>query len=196
MEDVFSIGPGAPGRFEGVSLDVAGSHAWMGLAAGQRRLGSSGQQCLLPGWRPSGLKRDWLGTALLAHELDWTIKTSRVHAKILSMSTVLTSSVGPNETLTEHPHIVRIGTVAHVRGTRLPVRVVAQLYRVGDSVEDILRAYPHLSAAAVHDALSFYLDHRGEIEQEIAAHRAETVLAEAEAKVDPQGFVRFGPRHD
>jgi uncharacterized protein (DUF433 family) len=112
------------------------------------------------------------------------------------MSTLLTSSARPNEILTEHPHIVRVGPVAHVRGTRLPVRVIAQLYRAGDLVEDILRAYPHLSAAAVHDALSYYLDHRGEIEQEIAAHRAEAVLAEAGAMVDPKGFVRFSPSHD
>lgn len=108
----------------------------------------------------------------------------------------MTSSAGPNEVLTEHPHVVRLGAVAHVRGTRLPVRVIAQLYRSGDSVEDILRAYPHLSAAAVHDALSYYLDHRGELEQEIAAHRAETVLAQAGAVVDPQGFVKLPPGHD
>ncbi|MBL8057942.1 MAG: DUF433 domain-containing protein [Anaerolineales bacterium] len=108
----------------------------------------------------------------------------------------MASSAGPNEVPTEHPHVVRLGAVAHVRGTRLPVRVVAQLYRSGDSVEDILRAYPHLSAAVVHDTLSYYLDHRGELEQELAAHRAETVLAQAGAVVDPQGFVKLRRGHD
>jgi uncharacterized protein (DUF433 family) len=112
------------------------------------------------------------------------------------MSTILTASTEPNEVRTEHPHVVRLGAVAHVRGTRLPVRVIAQLYRAGDLVEDILRAYPHLSAAAVHDALSFYLDHRAEIEQEIAAQRIEAALADARASLDAQGFVKFDPRHD
>lgn len=107
----------------------------------------------------------------------------------------MTSSTDPSEAQTEHPHVIRLNAVAHVRGTRLPVRVIAELYRAGDLVEDILRAYPHLSAAAVHDTLSFYLDHRAEIEREIAARRIEIALAEARASVDAQGFVKFDPHH-
>jgi len=47
----------------------------------------------------------------------------------------------------------------------------------------------HLSAAAVYDAISYYLDHRAEIEQEIAAHRIESILAETGAQTDERGLV-------
>ena len=111
------------------------------------------------------------------------------------MSAILVPSSEPQEVMTEHPHVVRLGAVAHIRGTRLPVRVIAQLYRSGDLVEDILRAYPHLTATAIHDALSYYLDHRAEIEQEIAAQRLPAALAATDASVDSRGYIKFGSGH-
>jgi uncharacterized protein (DUF433 family) len=81
--------------------------------------------------------------------------------------------------------------VPTVRGSRIPVRLIAQLYRAGDSVDDILRSYPRLSAAAVHDALSYYLDHTGDIEHEIAANRIERVLSELGGQVDERGFITY-----
>jgi hypothetical protein len=42
-----------------------------------------------------------------------------------------------------------------------------QNYRRGLSVEEILHEFPHLTPAQVHDALSYYYDHRAEIDQEI-----------------------------
>ena len=97
----------------------------------------------------------------------------------------------PAEQNTEHPHIVRIENVPTLRGTRLPVRLIAQMYRAGDSVDDILHSYPQLSAAVVHDAVSYYLDHRADIEQEIAAHRIEAALAETGGQMDERGFITF-----
>ncbi len=90
-----------------------------------------------------------------------------------------TAPAAPVEERTEHPHIVRRDGVATLRGSRIPVWLIAQLHRAGDSVDDIVRSYPHLSAAAVHDALSYFLDHRVETEREIAAQRFERVVAEA-----------------
>ncbi len=78
-----------------------------------------------------------------------------------------------------------------LRGTRISVRLIAQMYRAGDSVDDILHTYPHLTATAAHDAISYYLDHRAEIEQEIAANRIEAVLAETGAQMDKRGFITF-----
>jgi hypothetical protein len=67
------------------------------------------------------------------------------------------------------------------------------MYRAGDSVDDILRSYPHLGAAAVHDAISYYLDHRQEVEQEIAVNRIENVLAQTGAQMDERGFITLVP---
>jgi uncharacterized protein (DUF433 family) len=111
------------------------------------------------------------------------------------MSLRLFMNARSSEQRTEHPHITRIpsiqGGVPIVRGTRIPVRLIAQMYRSGDSVDDILKTYPHLSATAVHDAISYYLDHHTEIEQEIIEHRVENILAQNNARVDERGFITF-----
>ena len=39
----------------------------------------------------------------------------------------------------------------------------------GWSAEEIVRQYPHLTLAEVHAALTWYFDHRDEIDQELAA---------------------------
>jgi len=105
--------------------------------------------------------------------------------------TVATPETTPAEQPTEHPHIARVDGSAIVRGTRISVRLIAQMYRAGDSVDDILHTYPHLTATAAHDAISYYLDHRVEIEQEIAANRIESALAEAGAQMSERGFITF-----
>ncbi|NTU63442.1 MAG: DUF433 domain-containing protein [Chloroflexi bacterium] len=105
------------------------------------------------------------------------------------MTATALHQVPPLEQHTEHPHITRVEGVALLRGTRLAVRLIAQQYRAGDSVDDILHTYPHLSATAVHDAISYYLDHRAEIEQEIAANRLEYVLTQTGAQLNECGFV-------
>lgn len=96
---------------------------------------------------------------------------------------------------TEHPYIIRSPHVCGgrpiIKNSRISVRAVAQLYKAGDLVEEIVQTYPHLSAAAVHDAISYYLDHQAEIEQEIAENRLETVLAGHNAELDERGFVSF-----
>jgi uncharacterized protein (DUF433 family) len=106
-------------------------------------------------------------------------------------TTVALPQAEPAEQRTEHPHVARVDGVPTLHGTRLPVRLVAQMYRAGDTVDDILRTYPHLAAAAVHDAISYYLDHRAEMEQEIAAHRIEAALARTGAQMDERGFITF-----
>jgi len=105
------------------------------------------------------------------------------------MTTLAAPQAGPVEQKTEHSHIVLVDGQAAVRGTRIRVRLIAQMYREGDTVEDILHSYPHLSAAAAHDAISYYLDHRADIEREIAAHRIENVLARTGAQMNERGFI-------
>jgi len=111
---------------------------------------------------------------------------------MLMATVVAPSRSTPVEQSTEHPHVARAETgIATLRGTRIPVRLIAQMYRAGDSVDDILHTYPHLAAAAVHDAISYYLDHRADIEREIAAHRIENALKKASAQMDERGFITF-----
>lgn len=59
------------------------------------------------------------------------------------------------------------GGRAVIKGSRFPVRSIVQNYRSGLTVEEILREFPQLSPAEVHAALSYYYDHRAEIDEEI-----------------------------
>jgi uncharacterized protein (DUF433 family) len=96
---------------------------------------------------------------------------------------------------TEHPYVVRVAGVCGgrpiIKGTRISVGHIAQLYKAGDTIEEILEAYPHLKAAAVYDAISYYLDHQKEIEQEIAENHIETLITRHGLEIDEQGFLRF-----
>ena len=106
-----------------------------------------------------------------------------------------TSQDSPAVKRTEHPYIVCIdgicGGRAIIEGSRVSVRHIAQLYKAGDTVDEMLQAHPHLKAAAVYDAISYYLDHQAEIEQEIAENRFEAVQAQVGLDVDDKGVVTF-----
>ena len=66
-----------------------------------------------------------------------------------------------------HKDLAICGGDPVIVGTRIPVRLVYQRPQAGDTVETILQAYPHLTPAQIHDALSYAYDHLSEIEQEI-----------------------------
>lgn len=74
-------------------------------------------------------------------------------------------------TPTEHCYIIRKeGTLNGepvVKGTRSPMRAIARLWQSGYAPEEIPGGLPHLSLAAVFDALSYYCDHREEINEYI-----------------------------
>ena len=67
-----------------------------------------------------------------------------------------------------------------IAGTGITVHRIAILYKLGHSPEDILRKYPHLTAAGVFAALAYYHANQAEIEAEIAADEAEADRIEAE----------------
>lgn len=81
---------------------------------------------------------------------------------------------------TEHPYIVRKSGVCGgspiIDGSRITVRLIAQLVKTGSSAEEILASYPHLSLAQIHDAISYYFDHREEIEQDIEDNKIRNIL--------------------
>lgn len=76
-----------------------------------------------------------------------------------------------NETGLEHPHILSRrgvhGGSPVIKGTRIPISTIIIRYKQGNDVDEILRLYPQLKPAQAHDALSYYYDHREEIDREI-----------------------------
>ena len=72
------------------------------------------------------------------------------------------------ETKTDHPHIVRVerpaGEEAVIAGTRIAVWFIVRQLRTGDTPEDIVESLPHLTLAGIYDAMSYYHDHRAEID--------------------------------
>lgn len=72
---------------------------------------------------------------------------------------------------TEHPHIVRVEGVCGgepiIDGLRVAVRQVVTPFLQGDTVPEIADAL-HITPAQVFHALSYYHDHRGEIDALIA----------------------------
>jgi uncharacterized protein (DUF433 family) len=96
---------------------------------------------------------------------------------------------------TEHPYIERRAEVLDgkpvIKGTRLAVWQIAERLKLGDSPDDLLNAYTHLSAAAVYDAISFYYDHREEVERQIEDNRLENSLARYNAVMDDRGRITF-----
>lgn len=96
---------------------------------------------------------------------------------------------------TEHPHIERragvLGGKPIIKETRIPVWQIAERLKLGDSPDDLLNDYARLSAAAIYDAISFYYDHREEIDQQIKDNHLENSLAHHNATIDEQGRITF-----
>lgn len=70
-----------------------------------------------------------------------------------------------------------------VEGTRFPVRsVVVYVLREGMLPEELVKEFPQLSLAAVYEALSYYYDHREEMDRLIDEQR-ETERARGEGSV-------------
>jgi uncharacterized protein (DUF433 family) len=76
---------------------------------------------------------------------------------------------------TEHPHVISSEKMHRgeptIRGTAITVRTVVERTRLGDSIQEIVEAYPVLTPAQVCDALGYYYDHTDEIEQYITENR-------------------------
>ena len=72
------------------------------------------------------------------------------------------------ETKTEHPHIVRrmgaAGETAVLAGSNIGVWFIVRQLRTRDTPEDIVASLPHLTLAGIYDAMSYYHDHRAEID--------------------------------
>jgi uncharacterized protein (DUF433 family) len=79
----------------------------------------------------------------------------------------------------KRPYVTEVEGVAGgkpiIVGTRTPVRSLVAYHQMGDSPEEIQARLPHLSLAQIHDALSFYYDHQGDIDADLEANREEFI---------------------
>lgn len=83
----------------------------------------------------------------------------------------------------KHPYIEsrkgHCGGSPIIAGTKFPVRsVVNYVLRQGMSPEELVKEFGHLTLAQVHDALSYYYDHQGEIDREIEENAEDRVRNE------------------
>jgi uncharacterized protein (DUF433 family) len=84
------------------------------------------------------------------------------------------------------------GPEAHIRGTRVAVRHIAEFLLAGHTVEEIIKeGLPHLPPAAIYEAIAYYHDHKKEIDDEIAANEREAVLGEIREGLTPEQFARL-----
>lgn len=78
-------------------------------------------------------------------------------------------------TATSHPYVISDDSILNgapiVKGTRTPVRAIAELWKFGVTPEEIVIRLPHVTLAQVFDALSYYQDHCEEIDQDILRNR-------------------------
>ena len=79
----------------------------------------------------------------------------------------------------KRPYITQMEGVAGrkpiITGTRTPVRSIVAYHLMGNAPEEIQTKLPYLTLAQIHDALSFYYDHREEIDADLDANREECV---------------------
>lgn len=69
-------------------------------------------------------------------------------------------------TITEHTYIALKPKTNEpiIKGTRVTVRAVAELWLMGAQPEEIILNIPHITLAQVFDALSYYEDHKEEVD--------------------------------
>jgi len=85
----------------------------------------------------------------------------------------------------------RFGPQAYLRGTRVAVRHVAAFLKEGHPVEEIINTdLPHLSPAAIYEAIAYYYDHQAEIEAELEANVPEAVTAQLKTLLSPADYAR------
>jgi uncharacterized protein (DUF433 family) len=75
------------------------------------------------------------------------------------------------------PRIVRddriLGGAPIIRGTRVPVRAIAFLWRATGDRARIQHAYPSLSSSDVDEAIQYYEVHRAEIDDDLLDEQGE-----------------------
>ena len=67
------------------------------------------------------------------------------------------------------------GGRAIIAGTRTRVANIVAYHKLGLSAEELAGEFPHLTLSQIYDALSYYYEHREEIDREIDEESEENV---------------------
>ena len=98
------------------------------------------------------------------------------------------------EAATDHLYITQTpgicGGRPAVRGTRIPVKTLVGYQRMGYTLTEILEGFPNLTAAQLHDALSYYFDHQAEIDADMEADELPAILENFKLEMDTDGVLR------
>ena len=83
----------------------------------------------------------------------------------------------------DHPYIISDnhyrGGSPVIKGTKFPVRsVVNYVLRQGLSPEEIVGEFSHLTLAQVYDALSYYYDHKEDIDRDLRDNSEQVLRTE------------------
>lgn len=78
-----------------------------------------------------------------------------------------------------------------IKGTRLSVSNIVAYTRLGETPESMTQEImPHLSLAQVYDALSYYYDHRAEIDKEMEQNTTEYAYAYLRERLGEEAFLK------
>jgi uncharacterized protein (DUF433 family) len=96
----------------------------------------------------------------------------------------LTISTEPTPLEADADGIVRVG------GTRVSLDSVIYAFNEGSTPEEIVQQYTTLDLADVYAVIGYYLQHRGEVNEYLAARRAQRdeIRKEVESRFDPHGI--------
>ena len=74
----------------------------------------------------------------------------------------------------DHPYVSETpgvcGGYPVVRGTRIPVRIIVNVYRESGSLDEILAMYPHLTREQVQGVLDFYAACPARVDEDDGRH--------------------------
>jgi len=78
---------------------------------------------------------------------------------------------------------VSAGPEPKIHGSDISIRELSERHQLGDSIDDLRRRFPQLNQGQIYGALAYYYEHADQIDQMIAARRAERSAAQPGASV-------------
>lgn len=69
------------------------------------------------------------------------------------------------------------------------MKVLVRYHQMGQLPSDILEGYPNINLAQFYDALSYYYDHKAEIDSEIEADQPGNFMAQFNLVMDEDGVL-------
>ncbi len=112
----------------------------------------------------------------------------------LAEQQVVQISLHPDFAISDHPYVSQTPGICGgrpvIEGTRIPVKTLVRYYRMRYTVTEILEGFPDLTAAQLHDALSYYYDHQAEMDADMEADELPAIQAQFNLKMDSDGLLQ------